>query len=385
MHRRLTLLAALAAALVLPAADSARAGTYDVYSCYAGFTDFHNPGANASAWKKVDDPNGWFDAFDQCGTTESGFGVVALSGYHAAAGTYGEVSFAAANGTRIERVRLWRTAWTYGSGSGGDSQRNYLNTLADGNLEFRGDVFDGTEDVPYGRAGTTDTANRGLISANLLDVDMTNYSPGTATYRVGCGFQAGCPTASPDNGFAAGVKIYGAIVTLRDSSEPELSVTPGTGLLAAGGTHSGTELVHVAAARDNSGIKRLAVFADDSTSPVGVVDFERNKDKCTWFLARPCQDVTDVDVPVDTRRVSDGQHRFVVRAYDAAENVHAFVADPVTVKNGTDAKPSSFGTPVPARGALNGAGASDAARLTAFFARNRRGVLRARFSARSTL
>jgi hypothetical protein len=125
--------------------------------------------------------------------------------------------------------------------------------------------------------------------------------------------------------------------------------------------------------------------AASSGSPVGVVDFERNKDKCQWWQARPCQDVSDVDVPVDTRRVSDGTHRFVVRAYDAAENARAFTSDPVTVKNGTDAKPDSFGTPVPVRGPLNGAGASDAARLTAAFAGRRRHVLRVRYSARATV
>src|SRR3712207_7916402 len=56
--------------------------------------------------------------------------------------------------------RSWRTAWSFGSGEGGASQRNYLFTLADGAITGRGDVFDGTSDVPYGAAGTTDVANR---------------------------------------------------------------------------------------------------------------------------------------------------------------------------------------------------------------------------------
>ncbi|HEY3188984.1 MAG TPA: hypothetical protein VGJ70_15985, partial [Solirubrobacteraceae bacterium] len=357
MPRRLTP-AALLVAVLLTAAPVARAGTYDVYSCYAGAEGFHNPGANASAWSGRDDPGGRFGAFDQCGATDNGFGVISFSGYQAPSGAFGEVAFAAPAGTRVVRLRLWRTAWSYGSGSGGASQRNYLSTLADGNSQLGGDGFDGTEDVPYGRAGTTDTAYHGLIPANLLDVDWSNATPARVAYQVGCRFDAGCPTAAPDGGFAAGVKIYGTIVTLRDPSDPELAVA-GSGLLTAGGTHSGRELVHVTAASDNSGIKRLAVYADEAASPVGVVDFERNGDKCAWWQPLPCQNVTDVDVPVDTRRVADGNHRFVVRAYDAAENVRAFVSEPVTVKNGTDAKPDSFGTPVPARGPANGVGASD--------------------------
>src|SRR4051794_21276398 len=309
MLRRLTLLAALAAPMVL--ATAANAGTCDVYSCYAGASDFHNPGANATAWTRRDDPGDQYQAFDQCGSTSNGFGVISIGGYQAPANAYGEVSFTAAPGTKVERLRLWRDAWSNGSGSGGSSQRNYLYTLGDGAIQVRGDDFDGSDEVPEGRAGTPDTAEHGLIPANLLDVDMTNSTPATVSYRVGCGFSPGCPTGRADGGFAAGVKVYGAIVTLRDPSEPELTVAPG-GLLDASAPHSGIQTVHVAAAKDNSGIKRLAVFAEGATSPVGVVDFERDKDKCQWWQARPCQDVADVDVPVDTRRVSDGPHRFVV-------------------------------------------------------------------------
>lgn len=365
---------------LLFAAPAARAGTYDVYSCYAGADGFHNPSANASAWTGRDDPGGRFHAFDQCGASDNGFGVIALSGYQAPSGAFGEVSFTAPAGTQVVRLRLWRTAWSYGSGSGGTSQRNYLYTLADGKNQLGGDDFDGTEDVPYGRAGTTDTAYHGLIPANLLDVDWSNATPSRIAYQVGCRFDPGCPTGGPDGGFASGVKIYGAIVTMRDPSDPDLAVA-GSGLLAAG-THSGKELVHVTGASDNSGIKRLAVYADDATSPVGVLDFERNGDKCAWWQPLPCQNVTDVDVQVDTRRVADGNHRFVVRAYDAAENVRAFISEPVTVKNGTDAKPDSFGTPVPARGPANGTTASDRAILTATFARNHRAALRVAFRRR---
>ena len=63
------------------------------------------------------------------------------------------MSFTAPAGTQVARLRLWRTAWSYGSGSGASAQRNYLYTLADGNNQLGGDDFDGTEDVPYGRAG----------------------------------------------------------------------------------------------------------------------------------------------------------------------------------------------------------------------------------------
>src|SRR4051812_28856066 len=306
-------------------------------------------------------------------------GAIAYSGYQAPNGASAEVGFGAPSGTTIARVRMWRTAWSYGQGSGGASQRSYLYFLADGMSGRGGGFFDGTADVPTGAAGSSDVANHGLIPANQVDIDLGSSTPSTINYRVGCRFDAGCPTADGSGSFAAGVKIYGTQVTLRDPSEPALSVAL-TGLLSSG-VHRGQETVRVTQATDNLGIKRLAVYADNATSPVGVVDYERNPDRCAWWRVVPCVNVSDVDVAVDTHRVPDGDHRFVVRAYDAAENVHSFTSEPVTIKNGADAKPDSFGTPVPVvRGDANGAGASDHAVLTAFFARNRRGRLSTRFS-----
>ena len=383
MRRRLSSTAAcalLGLALLVPAA---RAGTYDVYSCWAGSDSFRNPGANATAWGKAGDPGGRYGSFDQCGASDNGMGAIAYSGYQAPNGANAEVGFGAPAGTTIQHVRMWRTAWSYGQGSGGASQRSYLYFLADGMTGRGGDFFDGTSDVPMGAAGSSDVANHGLIPANQVDVDLGSSTPSTINYRVGCRFDAGCPTADGSGSFAAGVKIYGTQVTVRDASEPALSVAL-TGLLTPG-VHRGQETVRVTQATDNLGIKRIAVYADDATSPVGVVDYERNPDRCAWWRVVPCTNVSDVDVAVDTHRVPDGDHRFVVRVYDAAENVHAFTSDPITIKNGADAKPDSFGTAVPARGVLNGVGASDRAVLTAFFSRNRRGRLSARYSAATRL
>jgi len=89
--------------------------------------------------------------------------------------------------------------------------------------------------------------------------------------------------------------------------------------------------VRVQSASDGVGIKRLAVFAEGATSPVGVADFERNPDRCAWWRTAPCSNVADVEIPVDTRRVPDGERRFIVRAYDAAENVRSYTSDPVTI------------------------------------------------------
>jgi hypothetical protein len=373
MPRRLLLPICMTTAVAaLAAAPMARAGTYDVYSCWAGHDSFRNPNANASAWAKINDNvGGQYSSFDQCGTHPNGMGVISVGGYEAPAGRYGEVAFSAPPGTRVQAVQLWRTAWSRGTGSGGDSKRNFLRLLADGAQAPQGDAFDGSNEVPDGAAGTTDEANFGVIPANAMTADLSSATPSAISYRVGCSFSV-CPTGDSNGSFAAGVKIHGAIVTLRDTSEPEMSVA-GSGLLAAG-EHKGVETVHVDFAKDNTGIKRLAVFNDDNTSPIGVVDYERNPDKCAWWQAIPCQDVSGVDIPVDTKRVSDGDHKIVVRAYDSAENARTVTLGPVTVRNGSPATPTSFSNGI-GRGATNGFNATDTAVLTAWFGRNKRGRL----------
>src|SRR3712207_1624270 len=72
----------------------ASAGTYDVFSCYAGTDSFRNPAANASAWRKIDEAN-HFQAFDQCGASENGMGIIARGGHMAANGAVGEGEFGA--------------------------------------------------------------------------------------------------------------------------------------------------------------------------------------------------------------------------------------------------------------------------------------------------
>src|SRR3954470_19155079 len=100
---RLLLLVAVGLAL-LCAPGIARAGSYDVFGCWAGSDSFRNPGANGSAWTKSSPSPDRFGAFDQCGSTANGLGVISHSGYDAPPGAYGEVSFAAAAGTVITRV-----------------------------------------------------------------------------------------------------------------------------------------------------------------------------------------------------------------------------------------------------------------------------------------
>src|SRR3954471_14092295 len=156
-------------------------------------------------------------------------------------------------------ARLWRRAWTYGTGSAGSSQRSYLYVMADGAL-FSSDS-DGGSDAPYGTRGTGDSTAHGINNSNLSTLNLQPRAANKFAYRVGCGFAAGCPTASASgpapNYFASGVEMFGAIVSITDTTAPSLWVDQAG--LFGGGTAAGSKPVVVQAASDGSGIKRLAV------------------------------------------------------------------------------------------------------------------------------
>ena len=344
MHR--FSIATLAVALLVPA-GLAKANTYDVYACWAGAGTFHNPNVSTAAWlKDHSHEGGRFAVNDSCGTntTSGSMNIMSVSGAPAANGQYGELSFSAPAGTTIAGASLWRRAWTYGSGSGASSQRNSLTTLT-GGVSFLNEA-DGSSDVAPGTLGSGDTTNHGIVGSNLLTLSPTG-SPSSLAYRVGCSFNAGCPTTSASGLFpshsASGVEIFGARIAVEDTMTPSIVVTD-SGLLSSEQA-SGVRPVLVQAATDESGIKRLAVYADYDSDPIGVVDYEPDVNRCNWTFPSPCQNVSDVEIPVDTRRLTDGDHSIVVKAFDAADNARASTTHYITVKNQVSQDPPPVQTP----------------------------------------
>ena len=166
--RRVALLAVVAAGLAcIPAAS---AGTYDVYSCWAGAGSYLNPDASGVAWTADDShatlggTSRYYRAYDDCRGATGAFGTASIPGGAAPSGVYAESRFASPDGTRIERVRLWRAAYTYGIGSGSTASRSYLLSLADGSALVRGDVFFGSAN---GVAGSGDRTAHGIVARQL--------------------------------------------------------------------------------------------------------------------------------------------------------------------------------------------------------------------------
>jgi len=355
MTRTLSALAATTTALLLLIPAAAHANTYDVFSCWAGYGTFHNPNASSAAWTRDQaSSGGHFAIGDLCGVDRGSgaLSIVSLAGPSASQGQNAEVAITAPMGTTIAGASVWRRAWTYGTGSGGSSQRNSLTALASG-ASYLADA-DGATDVPLGTRGTGDMTNHGINGGNLLTLNLGSRMPAKFSYRVGCGFAAGCPTSSTSStyasNYASGAEIYGSIVTVQDSSDPGLIVGD-TGLFD-GQKAVGVAPVEVQSAGDSAGIKRLAVFADDAVLPIGVLDYEQDVNHCDWAQVAPCQNVSGVAIPVDTTRLPDGLHSFVVKAFDAADNERASTTHYVTVDNQPDAvvDPPSDPTPAPPGG-----------------------------------
>jgi hypothetical protein len=339
MTRTLSALAATTTALLLLIPAAAHANTYDVYSCWAGYGTFHNPNASSAAWTRDQaSSGGHFGNHEDCGVNPTDGAMLILSQGTTAAkvGEFARLKLDAPIGLSVGLVQVWRNAWSYGTGSGSISQRNQLTMLTSGNALLGGTDADGAADVPFGTRGTTDTTAHGILPSNLTSVDANGAT--SVEYRVGCSATAGCPTSWPSaptpNHAAAGVEIYGTQVTVQDSNAPTVVVSDGGLFSGAGG--SGVSSVTVSAASDPSGIKRLAVYADFSNSPLGVIDYEQNVNLCNWTVAAPCQNVTEVEIPVDTTLLPNGDHSFVVKAFDAADNEKTSSTHYATIYNQPD-------------------------------------------------
>ena len=325
----------VAAALASTTSVAATADSYDVYACYAGQGTYLNPGDSAVSWSLADN-NGsaYYLPFDQCGGSDNGFGVISRSGYIAPAGDYGEVSFEAPAGLRISRVQLWRSLYDYGLGSGGSSQRNYAQNEADGILPSVGDEFDGSAEVPHGAAGSGDTTENGIVPSNYISIDLAASLPHTYAYVIGCGFASGCTTGGHDPQSPSGpdtvLKIYGAIVSVKDDAPPTLSLG-NTGVLD-GATQSGTAPLTLHAA-DAAGIAKVEIYAGNSVSPSSTQDFTQTS-HCAFYQAVPCENLSNYQYPVDTTRLPNGTYYVTAKAYDPAGNAVAVSSpSPVTVEN----------------------------------------------------
>jgi hypothetical protein len=163
----------------------------------------------------------------------------------------------------------------------------------------------------------------------------------TATFAGATALTLGVLCTAPTNStcvngaaghHAVDAVLYGATVTLSDSSAPTLSNIGGPFL--AGGYRRGSRSASFDAS-DNAGIRTGRVYIDG-----GIV--ASTTYSCDFTFAFPCTDKTGAELTVDTRTLADGTHSVQLAAVDAAGNETKSSSRSITVDNGAPALPRNL-------------------------------------------
>jgi hypothetical protein len=162
---------------------------------------------------------------------------------------------------------------------------------------------------------------------------------------------AGCTFGEGENNI---LELYGAQLTLDDTTLPSGTVTGGT--LASAGTVSGTASISYQAADASSGVRLVQLRVDGE--PVAKKDYITS---CSYTDFQACPPSVSDTIDWNTATVANGQHPVELIVEDAAQNTSVIYSGEVTIQNGTA---SSLGAlPSPGNGLPNGTGASETAHL----------------------
>lgn len=142
-----------------------------------------------------------------------------------------------------------------------------------------------------------------------------------------------CVTGATEH--KAWATMYGAAVTVSDSSPPTIT-TPsgalwGTGVM--GGYHKGTESVTVSADDVGGGVANIVLAVDGR--PV-----ETYTAPCNFTFAQPCPSSTGTQtLTLPTTLLSDGTHTLTLLATDAAGNQSTVASEEIMVDNSAPPAP----------------------------------------------
>ena len=117
--------------------------------------------------------------------------------------------------------------------------------------------------------------------------------------------------------------IYRSRVTINDPTNP--TVSGESGELASPGPHSAMRSIAFDAA-DNTGLKELRLYVDGAQAT-------SSSRSCDYTRPRPCGDVSDATLSINTASYSDGAHTLQVAAVDAGGNETRSTARTVVFSN----------------------------------------------------
>jgi hypothetical protein len=310
--KRLAYLAAITTAMTVALASTACAGTYTVPACADA------SGAVNNSWTVSNSSPEKLETGNVCGTPGSGAALYSrdvLDVSNANADANAQWTFDAPSGTSITGISYSR--WLYKEGD--DDWQPAVR--ADGTtIESCSIVYPGID-----------------CKVGLQDGERTNASLGGVN-SVSVGVVCGATAPLTCSNGAAGshdaiAMLYGATVTLTDSSAPTVSSLAGP--LLADGYKKGSTFASFDAS-DNVGIRSARLYVDGAAQPAVTYT-------CDFTYTVPCSNKTGAELTLDTRALSDGTHTVQVAASDAAGNEQKSSARSITVDNGAPASPVGIG------------------------------------------
>jgi len=351
MIKQAGMAAVCAAAFALGAASGARADTYTVRGCAAGWEAHADQGAAAT---------------DACAT--GGGLTAALTGPGPwDGGTFAFYRFTAPAGTRIARVTLGRA--TQGMPVG--SVRSFSYTLsADGKT------------IEACAPGPTDTCTGNLTGP----LDAVGLDAAAVLFSFGCGADdpnvcAAAPGTLPQ------ATITDPQVVLRDPAPPVVTART----VADDGEKTGRLKLSYVAGDAGGGVYRSVVRVDGkvvAADPVGGTCADRDPsdaDAYEFAAPAPCPASATRAVDFDVLKLPLAEHAVEVAVEDAGGNSTTVYGPVVLPKRNGDVAGGSGATPGTGTG-VGGAGTTPAsgkdARLDAWFAANRRRALTNRYGRR---
>ena len=313
----------LLGALLLPSA-AADAATYTVWSC-------KKPGGQPAATE------GWSTGGTVPGAIDCPGGGPVRATLNGGASTTSSITFTAPSGSKIAGYVLYRSV-----------------AMPAGNYRFRhwedAAVIDACDNCGRG------DATRPLSEANA--VVRGGLSLNTVAFSLEC---LNADPAAPC-GDGATAAVHRAAFLLTDDTIPEFVATSGT-LLDDTRSHSGTISASFSAKDTGSGVHQAIVEVDGTEAARQVVDANDGRCAEPFTSLKPCRPSASGSISLDTTRFANGRHDVKLIVTDATgENVAAVGPKLITIDNGNGG-----------RGAPNGTGATEQAKITIGF-RGRRGT-----------
>jgi hypothetical protein len=310
MRRPAAIMALVTTVVIVAAAGSARAGTYQVVACGDA------PARANNSWVPTNSAPTKLETGNGCDGSDAYSGLYArdvLAVPDVSAGASSSWTFIAPASTHVTVLSYER--WLYK-----DADDNWQPALeADGGTLEQCAISYPAVSCAVGAQGGSHVATA-IPNASSL------------AFGVRCSSN---PSGHCGNGgtlHAVVAVLYGATVTLSDSSAPSLSGIGGP--LFAGGYLVGSRSASFDAA-DNVGIRSARLYVDGVAQAATTYS-------CDFTYAVPCSDRPTGELVLDTRNLPDGLHNVQVAASDPAGNEAKSSAHAITVDNGAPAAPRSL-------------------------------------------